>query len=207
MITDVRIGQSFHGDFLSGWDEGFLKQALDTCVSGTGMIQDCPLFTIKESNWNTCEYTPPRIAAVEECGSPRTSLCGAKSSNAGEQPPAPIAPPAPEIPQAPEAPEAPVPAPPPPPPPPAVAPPAPLVTPQAMVLAIDAPASDETPAQEPEPSPAPKINVIYEIVTKEEWETTTVWQKRSLPTSEPKVHDHLRRHVRRMHQHHRAHHH
>ncbi|CZS90192.1 related to glyoxal oxidase precursor [Rhynchosporium graminicola] len=55
-------GYGMHGDFMMGWDEGFLQQAIDTCTNPSGKIEDCPLFTIQEEH-PTCALTlPPAIA-------------------------------------------------------------------------------------------------------------------------------------------------
>ncbi|KAK3403083.1 hypothetical protein B0T20DRAFT_474882 [Sordaria brevicollis] len=55
-------GFGYHADFMTGWDEDFLQEAVNTCTSDTGRIQDCPIFniqseddqrqcTFKKSNW------------------------------------------------------------------------------------------------------------------------------------------------------------
>lgn len=59
-------GYGYHGDFIMGWDETFLQQAVDTCTNESGMIQDCPLFTIQdEATQNTCKITLPSALAKE----------------------------------------------------------------------------------------------------------------------------------------------
>jgi hypothetical protein len=165
---------------LSGWDEGFLQNALNTCTNGSGDIRDCPLFDINMGNGNSCQYTPPRIAAVENCGSPRTSLCGRNGQNTGHSSPAPVAPAAPAS------------------PPPAVAPAAPAITPQAVNEAYGAPTLNNAVQSQ-------KAKVIYETVTEEDWATTTAFDKRSLRTGIPTTNKRRRRHAKLMHHHHRAH--
>ncbi|RFU81240.1 glyoxal oxidase precursor [Trichoderma arundinaceum] len=39
-------GYGLHADFIMGWDEDFLQQAVNQCTSDTGLIEACPLFNI-----------------------------------------------------------------------------------------------------------------------------------------------------------------
>ncbi|KAJ5737675.1 uncharacterized protein N7483_002800 [Penicillium malachiteum] len=41
-------GFGYHGDFLFGWEDGVLQQAVDTCTSETGIVNDCEIFDIQE---------------------------------------------------------------------------------------------------------------------------------------------------------------
>ncbi|KAK9777839.1 hypothetical protein AB5N19_04550 [Seiridium cardinale] len=43
-------GYGYHGDFMTGWDVDFLQSAVDQCTSLTGLIADCPLFTIQSED-------------------------------------------------------------------------------------------------------------------------------------------------------------
>ncbi|KAL7937237.1 hypothetical protein V8C35DRAFT_277726 [Trichoderma chlorosporum] len=43
-------GYGLHGDFLMGWDESFLQQAVNTCTNPSGLIGDCPLFNIVDQS-------------------------------------------------------------------------------------------------------------------------------------------------------------
>lgn len=41
-------GYGFHGDFIMGWDEELLTKAVNTCTNLSGLVTDCPLFTIQD---------------------------------------------------------------------------------------------------------------------------------------------------------------
>lgn len=48
-------GFGYHGDFMFGWDDGVLQEAVDTCTSATGIVDDCELFDVQsESDQNQC---------------------------------------------------------------------------------------------------------------------------------------------------------
>jgi hypothetical protein len=74
---------------MTGWDPTFLASAIKQCTSLSGLISDCPLFTInyQKTPESTCNYEAPAAAAVENCNGPLQSLCG----NPGQKPPAPSA--------------------------------------------------------------------------------------------------------------------
>ncbi|KAI9784611.1 MAG: hypothetical protein M1839_001833 [Geoglossum umbratile] len=36
-------GYGYHGDFVNGWDTAVLQQAIDTCTSDSGNLEDCPV--------------------------------------------------------------------------------------------------------------------------------------------------------------------
>lgn len=63
-------GFGYHADFISGWDEDFLQQAVDTCTNPSGQISDCPLFTILSADdQRKCKIaTPPMIASEKLSG-------------------------------------------------------------------------------------------------------------------------------------------
>ncbi|KAF4618056.1 hypothetical protein G7Y89_g14992 [Cudoniella acicularis] len=70
-------GYGFHGDFMMGWDETFLQNAVDTCTNLSGQIQDCPLFTIQdESTYSNCNFTVPEALVSENVVSGMTALPG-----------------------------------------------------------------------------------------------------------------------------------
>ncbi|CRK42608.1 hypothetical protein BN1708_008799 [Verticillium longisporum] len=70
-------GFGYHGDFMMGWDEGFLQQVIDTCTSDSGNILDCPLFEIvTEQKARECKMNVPQILASEDCQGPLKSLPG-----------------------------------------------------------------------------------------------------------------------------------
>ncbi|KAL7823829.1 hypothetical protein V8C26DRAFT_383986 [Trichoderma gracile] len=43
-------GYGLHGDFIMGWDQDFLQQAVNTCTNPSGLIQDCPLFNVVDES-------------------------------------------------------------------------------------------------------------------------------------------------------------
>lgn len=49
-------GYGLHGDMINGWDETFLQSAIDTCLNGSGLEQDCPLFDLAYGQ--ECHITP-----------------------------------------------------------------------------------------------------------------------------------------------------
>ncbi|KAK3491444.1 hypothetical protein B0T13DRAFT_74989 [Neurospora crassa] len=50
-------GFGYHADFMNGWDEDFLQQAVNTCTNLSGRIQDCPIFNIQsEAEQNQCTF-------------------------------------------------------------------------------------------------------------------------------------------------------
>ncbi len=74
----MRKGYGFHGDFISGWDQGFLQEALNICTNGSGEISDCPLFNIDvvAEARSVQTFNPPDIVRAEQCAGPRDGLCG-----------------------------------------------------------------------------------------------------------------------------------
>ncbi|KAF1998178.1 hypothetical protein P154DRAFT_495796 [Amniculicola lignicola CBS 123094] len=70
-------GYGYHGDFIMGWDEKFLQDAVDQCTNPSGLISDCPLFNIQsEPEASTCNFTMPEILKKEDCAGPSDGLCG-----------------------------------------------------------------------------------------------------------------------------------
>lgn len=49
-------GYGLHGDMINGWDEAFLQSAIDTCLNGSGLEQDCDLFDLAYGQ--ECHITP-----------------------------------------------------------------------------------------------------------------------------------------------------
>src|SRR4051794_29970596 len=50
-----------------GWEQNFLQQAVDTCTSPSGEIEDCPIFNIQsEATQNQCKMKMPSAAANEK---------------------------------------------------------------------------------------------------------------------------------------------
>ncbi|KAF8267410.1 hypothetical protein EI94DRAFT_1700988 [Lactarius quietus] len=72
-------GHGFHGDFLNGWDNNVLSNAVQKCTDGTGNIQNCPVFAdagLLQTNqqMNSCSATNPLPS--EDITGPMASLPG-----------------------------------------------------------------------------------------------------------------------------------
>lgn len=67
-------GYGYHGDFIMGWDEDFLQDAVDTCTNASGEIEDCSLFTIQDGS--NCNITMPSALADEDYIGPMATLPG-----------------------------------------------------------------------------------------------------------------------------------
>jgi len=77
-------GCGYHGDFIMGWDEGFLQEACDQCTNLSGLIQDCPLFDIQtdEVAAQCLIPLPPAIASEDVLG-PAAELPGNPAIQSG----------------------------------------------------------------------------------------------------------------------------
>ncbi|KAI1365869.1 hypothetical protein F5Y08DRAFT_327760 [Xylaria arbuscula] len=65
-----RTGYGYHGDFMTGWDQDFLQEAIDTCTNESGELSDCALFVdngplLSEDEQRDCKFTEP-LALVAE---------------------------------------------------------------------------------------------------------------------------------------------
>ncbi|KAI1340866.1 hypothetical protein F5Y15DRAFT_34570 [Xylariaceae sp. FL0016] len=75
-------GFGYHGDFMSGWEESFLQNAIDTCTNESGELSDCSVFTdnaplLSESEMGECTFDMPSALATEDCSATdMTSLPG-----------------------------------------------------------------------------------------------------------------------------------
>lgn len=70
-------GFGYHADFITGWEEDFLQQAVDTCTNPSGMISDCPLFdVVSEAKAEMCEMKLPSLIADEDVLGPLSKLPG-----------------------------------------------------------------------------------------------------------------------------------
>ncbi|KAK3945169.1 hypothetical protein QBC46DRAFT_134366 [Diplogelasinospora grovesii] len=72
-------GFGYHGDFIMGWDQAFLQNAVNTCTNMSGEIQDCPLFTILDQDTQrSCSMQAMPSALVNEqvAGTIGTTLPG-----------------------------------------------------------------------------------------------------------------------------------
>ncbi|KAG9244702.1 hypothetical protein BJ878DRAFT_56698 [Calycina marina] len=70
-------GYGYHGDFIMGWEEEFLQDAVNTCTSSSGEISDCALFDIQDSDtYSACSITEPASLKTESVVSGLSSLPG-----------------------------------------------------------------------------------------------------------------------------------
>ncbi|KAI6093158.1 hypothetical protein F4821DRAFT_76382 [Hypoxylon rubiginosum] len=63
-------GFGYHGDFMSGWDQDFLQEAIDTCTNESGDIRDCALFVDQgplqdDEKQTSCLFDVPSALANE----------------------------------------------------------------------------------------------------------------------------------------------
>lgn len=80
-------GYGYHGDFIMGWDETFLQEAVDTCTNLSGQIEDCALFDIQdESVYGSCNFTVPAALENENVVGPISSLPGSCAIQSGPAP-------------------------------------------------------------------------------------------------------------------------
>ncbi|EON96671.1 putative wsc domain-containing protein [Phaeoacremonium minimum UCRPA7] len=81
------LGFGYHGDFIMGWDEAFLQEAVDTCTNESGRIEDCPIFTIQDENTQRqCSIAVPGNLKLEVSFTSLTSLPGNVPDNWGPAP-------------------------------------------------------------------------------------------------------------------------
>jgi hypothetical protein len=82
--TNHLSGYGYHGDFMMGWDENFLQSAVDTCTNPSGLISDCPLFTIQDSNtYSSCKFPMPDDQKADNLTGPMDTLPGNVQIQAG----------------------------------------------------------------------------------------------------------------------------
>ncbi|EZF78275.1 hypothetical protein H105_00669 [Trichophyton soudanense CBS 452.61] len=76
-------GAGYHADFIEGWDDGVLQEAVDTCTNDSGLLEDCHVFNIQDQNkQNECKMNvPPSIMAEEYTLCPKGLPGGVKVSN------------------------------------------------------------------------------------------------------------------------------
>lgn len=76
-LTYLILGSSYHGDFQNGWNIAKLQQAIGSCTNSSGLIEDCPFFSLQSSSRACqCHLLPPAEVANESCAGPRSGLCG-----------------------------------------------------------------------------------------------------------------------------------
>jgi hypothetical protein len=64
-----------------GWNEKILQNAIDSCTSQSGRIEDCPVFSSEtelqsETKCTECKMKVPDVIAKEDCAGPMDTLCG-----------------------------------------------------------------------------------------------------------------------------------
>ncbi|KAJ2902906.1 glyoxal oxidase precursor [Zalerion maritima] len=60
-------GFGMHADFINGWNQTILENALDQCHSESGQIRDCPVFDIVDKEiYEACKLTLPDAIADEQ---------------------------------------------------------------------------------------------------------------------------------------------
>ncbi|KAF8848886.1 hypothetical protein BDZ45DRAFT_753337 [Acephala macrosclerotiorum] len=70
-------GFGYHGDFMMGWDQSFLQQAVNTCTNLSGQIEDCALFTTQDSGvYSNCNVTLPSALVNEDVVGAVTTMPG-----------------------------------------------------------------------------------------------------------------------------------
>lgn len=53
-------GFGYHGDFMFGWQEGVLQEAVKTCTNQTGEVSDCEVFSLQtEDKQRQCSFEMP----------------------------------------------------------------------------------------------------------------------------------------------------
>ncbi|KAJ4322223.1 hypothetical protein N0V84_004937 [Fusarium piperis] len=78
-------GYGYHADFITGWDEDFLQQAIEICTSETGLIGACPIFdVVSESEATSCEMKLPDSLAKEDVLGPMKQLPGGNQVSYGD---------------------------------------------------------------------------------------------------------------------------
>ncbi|KAF2754663.1 hypothetical protein EJ05DRAFT_479101 [Pseudovirgaria hyperparasitica] len=79
-------GCGYHGDFITGWDVGFLQNAVNTCTNLSGNIGDCPIFTLQsETEAAKCKMDMPKMLNDDDCKGPRQGLPGNVAVQAGPE--------------------------------------------------------------------------------------------------------------------------
>lgn len=76
LSTGDPVGTSYHADFIMGWESSeFLGDAIGNCTSDTGLITDCPLFTIQNDTMAAqCTFPVAEEFEGDDCQGPRDGL-------------------------------------------------------------------------------------------------------------------------------------
>lgn len=68
-------GYGYHADFIHGWDEGILEQAVERCTNPSGQITDCDVFDVQsESDQQQCTFEVPDVLKDEDVFEHKGSL-------------------------------------------------------------------------------------------------------------------------------------
>ncbi|KAJ5318997.1 uncharacterized protein N7506_011701 [Penicillium brevicompactum] len=60
-------GFGYHGDFMQAWDDGVLQEAIETCTSETGLVDECEIFDIQtQDKQQQCEFKVPSALENDE---------------------------------------------------------------------------------------------------------------------------------------------
>lgn len=70
-------GFGYHGDFIAGWNETFLQEAINTCTNSSGQQSDCHMFNLQDDYDATrCLMDVPKPLLHENVMGPVPSLPG-----------------------------------------------------------------------------------------------------------------------------------
>ncbi|PYH90916.1 hypothetical protein BO71DRAFT_461155 [Aspergillus ellipticus CBS 707.79] len=60
-------GYGYHGDFIYGWENGYLQRAVDQCTDLSGRVEDCPVFDLQsEYDQGQCTFPVPEELKDED---------------------------------------------------------------------------------------------------------------------------------------------
>ena len=78
MLNILATGFGYHADFISGWESNFLQSAVEQCTNDSGLLSDCPIFTLQtEDVQRKCSMpVPPALASEKLTGVIGDSLPG-----------------------------------------------------------------------------------------------------------------------------------
>ncbi|KAF7942838.1 uncharacterized protein EAE97_006292 [Botrytis byssoidea] len=80
-------GYGYHGDFIMGWDEEFLQEAVATCTNPSGRIEDCAIFDIQDKSvYGSCNFTLPTALVDDDVVGPMSTLPGNCPVHSGPAP-------------------------------------------------------------------------------------------------------------------------
>ncbi|CAG8025670.1 unnamed protein product [Penicillium nalgiovense] len=80
-------GFGYHGDFMQAWDSGVLQEAIDTCTSESGVIDECKVFDIQtENEQRQCQFPIPSEIKDENCEMHHGGLPGGMPVEWGPEP-------------------------------------------------------------------------------------------------------------------------